>query len=110
MDVIRQHELESGRRPKPARNATRRGTPLNETQLLDTQRAFDSVAADYDGPRGNNELIQRMRLALWDTVLNNALTMALPPNLAGIRVPLLYSRRRMTPGQQQQLIIQKPVH
>ncbi len=30
-------------------------------QLHDTQRAFDSVAADYDGPRGNNALIQRMR-------------------------------------------------
>ncbi|MGH8158791.1 MAG: class I SAM-dependent methyltransferase [Rhodanobacter sp.] len=41
---------------------------LNDTQLLETQRAFDSVAADYDGPRGNNELIQRMRLALWDAV------------------------------------------
>lgn len=41
---------------------------LNEAQLLDTQRAFDSVAADYDGPRGNNELIQRMRTTLWDTV------------------------------------------
>jgi ubiquinone/menaquinone biosynthesis C-methylase UbiE len=40
----------------------------SETQLLDTQRAFDSVAADYDGPRGNNELIQRMRLTLWNTV------------------------------------------
>ncbi|KQZ71300.1 methyltransferase [Rhodanobacter sp. Root561] len=36
--------------------------------MLDTQRAFDSVAADYDGPRGNNELIQRMRLTLWDAV------------------------------------------
>ncbi|SFE03786.1 Ubiquinone/menaquinone biosynthesis C-methylase UbiE [Dyella marensis] len=41
---------------------------LDEARLLDTQRAFDSVAADYDGPRGNNELIQRMRLTLWDTV------------------------------------------
>lgn len=40
----------------------------HEAQLLDTQRAFDSVAADYDGPRGNNELIQRMRRTLWDTV------------------------------------------
>ena len=39
-----------------------------EAQLLDTQRAFDSVAADYDGPRGNNELIQRMRLTMWDAV------------------------------------------
>ena len=41
---------------------------MDETQLLDTQRAFDSVAADYDGPRGNNELIQRMRVTLWNTV------------------------------------------
>ncbi|PMQ04593.1 Demethylmenaquinone methyltransferase [Dyella sp. AD56] len=41
---------------------------LNDAQLLDTQRAFDSVAEDYDGPRGNNELIQRMRTTLWDTV------------------------------------------
>lgn len=52
------HKLETGS------NAT----ALDETQLLDTQRAFDSVAADYDGPRGNNELIQRMRLTLWNTV------------------------------------------
>jgi SAM-dependent methyltransferase len=29
--------------------------------LLDTQLAFDSVAADYDGPSGNNALIQRLR-------------------------------------------------
>ncbi len=43
-------------------------------QLHDTQRAFDSVAADYDGPRGNNELIQRMRRTLWDVVCNE-----LPP-------------------------------
>jgi SAM-dependent methyltransferase len=66
-----QHELETGdlgglvpdiRRPQ------RGDTSLDEAQLLDTQRAFDSVAADYDGPRGNNELIQRMRLAMWDTV------------------------------------------
>jgi 2-polyprenyl-3-methyl-5-hydroxy-6-metoxy-1,4-benzoquinol methylase len=39
--------------------------------LLETQRAFDSVAADYDGPRGNNELIQRMRVSLWETVLDS---------------------------------------
>jgi ubiquinone/menaquinone biosynthesis C-methylase UbiE len=47
------------------------GTPgavLGDAQLLDTQKAFDSVAADYDGPRGNNELIQRMRVTLWETV------------------------------------------
>jgi SAM-dependent methyltransferase len=39
------------------------GDPL--TQLRDTQDAFDSVAADYDGPRGNNPLIQEMREEMW---------------------------------------------
>jgi SAM-dependent methyltransferase len=34
-------------------------------QLLDTRDAFDSVAADYDGSRGNNELIQDMRIEMW---------------------------------------------
>lgn len=34
-------------------------------QLRDTQDAFDSVAADYDGPRGNNDLIQDMRSEMW---------------------------------------------
>jgi SAM-dependent methyltransferase len=34
-------------------------------QLLDTRNAFDSVAADYDGPRGNNDLIQDMRSEMW---------------------------------------------
>jgi ubiquinone/menaquinone biosynthesis C-methylase UbiE len=34
-------------------------------QLRDTQEAFDSVAADYDGPRGNNDLIQDMRGEVW---------------------------------------------
>ncbi|HEV7357792.1 MAG TPA: class I SAM-dependent methyltransferase [Steroidobacteraceae bacterium] len=34
-------------------------------QLRDTQDAFDSVAADYDGPRGNNDLIQDMRTEMW---------------------------------------------
>jgi ubiquinone/menaquinone biosynthesis C-methylase UbiE len=33
--------------------------------LRDTQAAFDSVAADYDGPRGNNRLIQDMRREFW---------------------------------------------
>ncbi len=39
------------------------------SQPLDTQRAFDSVAADYDGPLGNNELIQRMRHQVWKWML-----------------------------------------
>jgi ubiquinone/menaquinone biosynthesis C-methylase UbiE len=30
-----------------------------------TREAFDSVAADYDGPRGNNALIQEMREEMW---------------------------------------------
>src|ERR1700685_245549 len=34
-------------------------------QLRETQEAFDSVAADYDGPRGNNDLIQDMRAEMW---------------------------------------------
>jgi len=34
-------------------------------QLRATQDAFDSVAADYDGPRGNNALIQDMRNEMW---------------------------------------------
>src|SRR3546814_15455221 len=40
----------------------------NTVQLRETRHAFDSVAADYDGPRGNNALIQRMRRALWEVV------------------------------------------
>src|SRR5215472_1500049 len=35
------------------------------TQLRETRDAFDSVAADYDGPRGNNALIQDMRAEMW---------------------------------------------
>lgn len=33
--------------------------------LDDTRTAFDSVAANYDGPRGNNALIQDMRREMW---------------------------------------------
>lgn len=33
--------------------------------LDDTRAAFDSVAASYDGPRGNNALIQDMRREMW---------------------------------------------
>jgi ubiquinone/menaquinone biosynthesis C-methylase UbiE len=49
------------------RHDTATRTPL-DIRLHETQLAFDSVAADYDGPRGNNELIQRMRQTLWSTV------------------------------------------
>jgi ubiquinone/menaquinone biosynthesis C-methylase UbiE len=38
---------------------------LAEPQLRDTRDAFDSVAGDYDGPRGNNDLIQDMRSEMW---------------------------------------------
>ncbi len=51
----------SSMRKPPASGAPRLVTP----HLLATQDAFDSVAADYDGPRGNNELIQDMRREMW---------------------------------------------
>jgi SAM-dependent methyltransferase len=34
-------------------------------RLRETQDAFDSVAPDYDGPRGNNSLIIDMRTEMW---------------------------------------------
>jgi ubiquinone/menaquinone biosynthesis C-methylase UbiE len=37
----------------------------SEPQLRDTRDAFDSVAADYDGARGNNAQIQLMREEMW---------------------------------------------
>jgi SAM-dependent methyltransferase len=40
----------------------------NISRLTDTQLAFDSVAAIYDGPRGNNALIQRMRELSWKLI------------------------------------------
>jgi SAM-dependent methyltransferase len=39
--------------------------PRAASQLAATRDAFDSVAADYDGPRGNNALIQDMRAEMW---------------------------------------------
>lgn len=44
------------------------GISTTDARLRETQQAFDSVAADYDGPRGNNALIQRMRETVWRTV------------------------------------------
>jgi SAM-dependent methyltransferase len=41
-------------------------SPRDAMPLLeDTRAAFDSVAADYDGPRGNNPSIQHMRQEVW---------------------------------------------
>src|SRR3981189_1278706 len=50
--------MNTGSTPKPAAS-------LAEPQLRETRDAFDSVAADYDGPRGNNDLIQDMRSEMW---------------------------------------------
>jgi SAM-dependent methyltransferase len=36
-----------------------------ELSLRETRDAFDSVAADYDGERGNNAMIQEMRSEMW---------------------------------------------
>lgn len=41
---------------------------IGSAELGETRAAFDSVAADYDGPRGNNALIQRMRATMWRTL------------------------------------------
>jgi SAM-dependent methyltransferase len=41
------------------------------SQLLDTQLAFDSVAGEYDGPSGNNDLVQRMRARTMAAVTAN---------------------------------------
>jgi SAM-dependent methyltransferase len=49
--------ISSATREAPAKSAA--------AALLDTREAFDSVAADYDGPRGNNSLIQDMRQEMW---------------------------------------------
>jgi ubiquinone/menaquinone biosynthesis C-methylase UbiE len=46
-------------------NINGRAAAVPGLQLRDTQDAFDSVAADYDGPRGNNEQIQEMRGEMW---------------------------------------------
>jgi ubiquinone/menaquinone biosynthesis C-methylase UbiE len=43
--------------PEPVTDLARR--------LQDTAEAFDSVAPTYDGPQGNNDLIQRMRDIVW---------------------------------------------
>jgi len=39
-----------------------------QRRLRETRDAFDSVAADYDGPRGNNTMIQDMRSEMWRTL------------------------------------------
>jgi SAM-dependent methyltransferase len=39
-----------------------------QAQLCETRAAFDSVAADYDGPRGNNPVVQDMRAEMWRTL------------------------------------------
>jgi SAM-dependent methyltransferase len=63
-------ELTMATDPSPPLRAGDRGSTVVQTfeRLLDTQLAFDSVAADYDGPRGNNALIQRMRETIWHTL------------------------------------------
>jgi ubiquinone/menaquinone biosynthesis C-methylase UbiE len=41
-----------------------------EAQLGNTRVAFDSVASSYDGPLGNNVLIQHMRREMWRTLVS----------------------------------------
>lgn len=42
--------------------------PELDARLRETQRAFDSIASLYDGPRGNNAILKRMRRDLWRAV------------------------------------------
>ncbi|MFM2079084.1 MAG: hypothetical protein RJA49_2974 [Actinomycetota bacterium] len=53
--------------------------PALEQMLDETALAFDSVAPTYDGPQGNNDLIQRMRDIVWRQV--DALLPGVPSNL-----------------------------
>ena len=48
-------------------------------QLNETAEAFDSVAPTYDGPQGNNDMIQRMRDIVWRRI--DALLPDVPSNL-----------------------------
>src|SRR6202789_976544 len=59
--AIRIYSMSSMNTPRNSSSAPTVSTP----QLRETQEAFDSVAADYDGPRGNNALIQDMRGEMW---------------------------------------------
>jgi 2-polyprenyl-3-methyl-5-hydroxy-6-metoxy-1,4-benzoquinol methylase len=45
---------------------------MSANPLADTQQAFDSVAADYDGPSGNNALIQKLRAQTMAAVTRHA--------------------------------------
>src|SRR5258706_10112577 len=46
-------------------NATESAPAFSGERLREAQDAFDSVAADYDGPRGNNDQIREMRSEMW---------------------------------------------
>jgi SAM-dependent methyltransferase len=50
-----------------------------DQQLQATALAFDSVAPTYDGPQGNNHLIQRMRDIVWRQI--DALLPAVPAEM-----------------------------
>src|SRR5258706_13813802 len=55
-------------------NATESAPAFSGERLRETQDAFDSVAADYDGPRGNNDQIREMRSEMWrslDAIFSN---------------------------------------
>ncbi|HET8627667.1 MAG TPA: class I SAM-dependent methyltransferase [Thermomicrobiales bacterium] len=48
-------------RSEPVAAVSTAGAGATAAALEDTRRAFDGVAAEYDGPLGNNALIRRMR-------------------------------------------------
>jgi SAM-dependent methyltransferase len=57
--------LPANRHPNAFPNSPPRLSDSTLAQLRETQDAFDSVAPDYDGPRGNNSLIMDMRTEMW---------------------------------------------
>ena len=46
----------------------RAASPTRSKQWEDICRAFDRVAKEYDGPLGNNAIVQQFRQRLWQTV------------------------------------------
>jgi len=56
-------------RPPPDAGATLVGSNV-ETRLMDTRKAFDSLAGETDSPLDSNALIQHMRTLMWRRITN----------------------------------------
>jgi SAM-dependent methyltransferase len=54
----------------PHSKVSKASCPDEDARLQNTRLAFDSVASVYDGPLGNNALIQHMRIEMWRTLVH----------------------------------------